>query len=107
MTTFGEFLKEQRKKRGLNQNDFGNKVGVIMTDISKIENGRKRFPFANLDKLAELIEMDYDALKEIYVGELLAEKALEYNCSDNVFIVAESKSKYLKQKNAKQMKLNL
>ena len=41
MATFGEFLRKEREKKGLNQSEFGLKVGLIMTDVSKIENGRK------------------------------------------------------------------
>ena len=105
MATFGEFLKEERQKRKLNQNDFGHQIGVIMTDVSKIENGKKKFPFVNLEKLAQFLEIDFEKLKIIYVGEILAEKAIEYHCSDSVFHVAESQSKYLREKNAKQAKL--
>ena len=41
METFGEFLRAERKKRGLNQSEFGQPLGVIMTEISKIENDHK------------------------------------------------------------------
>ncbi len=56
MATFGEFLRKEREKKGLNQSEFGQKIGIIMTDISKIENGRKKFPFTNLEKLAKFIK---------------------------------------------------
>ena len=42
MATFGEFLKKEREKKEMNQSDFGQEIGIIMTDVSKIENGRKK-----------------------------------------------------------------
>lgn len=107
MTTFGEFLRKEREKKELNQSDFGLKIGIIMTDISKIENGRKKFPFQNLEKLAKFIEKDIEELKTLFVADILVDEAHKYNCSDNVFSVAEEQSKYLKNKNVKQGKLEL
>ncbi len=105
MATFGEFLKKERNKKGLNQSDFGQQFGIIMTDISKIENGRKKFPSTNLEKLAEFLEMDFMTVKNLFVADILVEEARKYKCSDAVFSVAESQSKYIKEKNVKQGKM--
>jgi len=105
MATFGEFLRTERKKRGLNQSEFGQAFGIIMTEISKIENGRKNFPFSSLEALAKFLEKDYSELKNLYVADKLVEEAHKYKCSDEVFTVAESQSKYLKSKNIKQGKI--
>lgn len=107
MATFREFLRAERKKRGLNQSEFGQPLGIIMTDISKIENGRKNFPFASLEALSELLEIDYSKLKNLYVADKLVEEVHKYKCSDTVFTVAENQSKYLRSKNVKQGKLKL
>jgi transcriptional regulator with XRE-family HTH domain len=105
MATFGEFLRTERKKKGLNQSEFGQPFGIIMTEISKIENGRKKFPFISLEALAKFLEKDYSELKNLYVADKLVEEAHKYKCSDAVFMVAESQSKYLKSKNVKQGKI--
>lgn len=105
MATFGEFLRTERKKKGLNQSEFGQPFGIIMTEISKIENGRKKFPFTSLEALATFLEKDYSELKNLYVADKLVEEAHKYECSDAVFAVAESQSKYLKNKNVKQGKI--
>jgi len=107
MATFGEFLRSERDKKGLNQSDFGQKVGVIMTDISKIENGRKKFPYSNFQKLANFLKKDIEKLKDLYVADILVEEVHKYNCSDSVFSVAESQSKYVRNKNVKQGELEL
>ena len=78
-----------------------------MTEISKIENGQKRFPFNNLEALAKFLEKDYLELKNLYVADKLVEDVRKYQCSDAVFTVAESHSKYLRNKNVKQEKMKL
>lgn len=102
MATFGEFLRAERNKKGLNQSEFGQPFGIIMTEISKIETGKKKFPFTCLEALAEFLEKDYLELKNLYVADKLVEEAHKYECSDAVFIVAENQSKYLRNKNVKQ-----
>lgn len=105
MATFGEFLKAERNNKGLNQSEFGQPLGIIMTEISKIENGRKKFPFSSLEALSKLLKIDYLELKNLYVADKLVEAAHKYECSDAVFTVAESQSKYLRNKNVKQGKI--
>lgn len=107
MATFGEFLKKEREKKEMNQSDFGQEIGIIMTDISKIENGRKKFPFGNLKKLAEFVKKDFEELKTLYVADIIVDEVHKYKCSDKVFSVAEEQSKYIKNKNVKQGKLEL
>lgn len=105
MATFGEFLKKERNKKGLNQSDFGQQFGIIMTDVSKIENGKKKFPSAQLDKLAGFLNIDVIKIKDLFVADILVEEAHKYECSDAVFSVAESQSRYNKEKNVKQSKM--
>jgi transcriptional regulator with XRE-family HTH domain len=105
MATFGQFLRAERNKKGLNQSEFGQPLGIIMTEISKIENGKKRFPFTSLETLAKFLEKDYLELKNLYVADKLVEEVHKYECSDAVFTVAESQSKYLRSKNIKQGKI--
>jgi transcriptional regulator with XRE-family HTH domain len=106
MATFGEFLKKEREKKGMNQSDFGQNIGIIMTDISKIENGRKKFPFNNLQKLSTFLNLSIEKLKTLYVADILVDEVHKYECSDNVFSVAEEQSKYRKNKSVKQGNFN-
>ena len=92
MATFREFLKEERKKNEMNQSDFGEVIGIVMTDISKIENGRKKFPFNNLQMLADFIDRDVEELKTLFVAEILVNEVLKYKCSVKVFAIAEVQS---------------
>ncbi len=106
MATFGIFIKKERTKKKMNQSDFGQSIGIIMTDISKIENGRKKFPFNNLQKLANFLDKEIEELKTLYVADILVEEAHKYKCSDDVFSLAEEQSKYIKNKNIKQGNFN-
>jgi len=102
MATFGEFLRKEREKKEMNQSDFGQEIGIIMTDISKIENGRKKYPFQNLQKLADFINKELNEIKKLYVADIIVDEVHKYKCSDDVFSLAEEQSKYIKNKNAKQ-----
>ena len=106
MTTFGEFLKKEREKKSLNQSDFGYELDIIMTDISKIENGHKKFPFGKLEKLAALIDEDIESVKDKFVADILVSEANKYECSENVFSIAEGIAKYMRSKNEKQANIN-
>lgn len=98
MNTFGEFLRKKRIEKGLNQSEFGHRLGIIMTDISKIENGKKKFPFSSLKLLSTFLDIDFLELKHLYVADKLVEEVHKHDCSDTVFFVAESQSKYLRNK---------
>ncbi len=102
MATFGDFIRQERTKKGLSQSEFGQYFGIIMTDVSKIENGKKKFPFASIDKLAEFLAVDIVNLKDLFVADILVEQAYKYKCSDAVFEVAESQAKYNRERKVKQ-----
>ena len=107
MASISDIVKAERAKLGLNQSEFGLLVDLIMTDVSKVENGKKKFPFDKLQKLSEVLKMNYSELKNIYVAEKLAEEAIRYECNDNVFQLAEKHSNYLRMKNSNQGKFEL
>lgn len=107
METFKEFIKSQREKTGLNQSDFGQRLGIIMTDVSKIENGRKKFPFKKLETLASFINIDFELVKNKFVADKIVDEVYKYECTNKVYSVAEKQHNYLLQKNAEQAKLKL
>ncbi len=105
MTSFGDFIKHEREKRGWTQTDFGAKLSVNSTKISRIENNRDLLNSAKLQKLAKLFETDLEKIKELYFGDKFAKEALKNGCSENTFIVAEKVSHYYKSKNEKQAEI--
>ena len=52
--SFGFALREERKKKGLNQTDLGAPVGVNQTTISNVEQGN---PGTRLDTLFRLLSV--------------------------------------------------
>lgn len=106
MTSFGEFIKLEREKKGWSQTDFGALVKINMTAISRIENNKKKFTASKLELLAKLFEMDFNKVKDLYFADKFANEAYQNKCSDAVFTVAENQAKYLKNKNTKQSKIN-
>ncbi len=107
MTSFGDFIKQEREKRGWTQTDLGAKLGINMTKISRIENNKNLFTQSKLDKLADLFNTDIAVIKELFFGDKFAKEAYKNGCSDKTFIVAETTVKYLQNINTKQGKLNL
>lgn len=106
MTSFGEFIKYEREKRGWTQTDLGAKLGINMTKISRIENNKDLFNSTKLNLLAELFDFDINILKELFYGDKFAKEAYKNGCSENTFQVAEKTVQYLKTINSKQAKLN-
>lgn len=105
MTNFGDFVKQEREKRGWTQTDFGAKLGINMTKISRIENNRELFTQSKLDVLSELFDIDLNQLKELFFGDKFAKEAYKNGCSDKTFIVAEQTTQYFRNKNIKQGKI--
>lgn len=107
MTSFGEFLKQEREKRGWTQTDFGAKLGINSTKISRIENNRDLLNPAKLSVLSKIFETSLDELKVLYFGDKFAKEAYKNGCSEKTFTVAEKTVQYYRAKNTKQGKLEL
>lgn len=102
MATFGEFIRNKREEKEMTQDKLSKVLDIPYTDVSKIENGHKKFKFDKLTELAVVLEIDLQQLKDLYGADIMLGQKAKYECSDKVFSLAESQSKYEKQKNAKQ-----
>jgi transcriptional regulator with XRE-family HTH domain len=106
MASFGHLIKEEREKQGWTQTEFGAKIGINAFAISKIENGSQKFSKTKLKELAELLEMDFQKVNDLFYADKFAVEAYKNHCSDNVFVVADDNVKYLKSINTKQAKIS-
>ena len=106
MTSFGHFIKTEREKREWTQTDFGNKIGINTSAISRIENGSQKFSKSKLKNLAELFEMDLQTVTDLFFADKFAKEAFKYKCSESIFSVAEDAANYYRSTNVKQAKLN-
>lgn len=104
MTSFGNFIKTEREKRNWTQTDFGAKIGINSSAISRIENGSQRFSLSKLSRLANIFEIDIENIRDLYFADKFAFEACKNNCSKNIFIVAENTANYYKNINVKQGK---
>lgn len=105
MSSFGEFIKFEREKRGWTQTDLGAKLSINMTKISRIENNKDLFNSTKLSILAELFELEINKIKELFYGDKFAKEAYKNGCSEKTFQVAEKTVQYLKSKNVVQVKM--
>jgi transcriptional regulator with XRE-family HTH domain len=105
MSTFGEFLRKQRELNELTQDKFARDMDLPYTDVSKIERGKKKFPFAKLEMLSDFYVLNFKLVKNLFVADILVEQAHKYECSDTVFSLAEEQAKYIRNKGAKQSKI--
>jgi len=105
MTSFGEFIKLEREKRGWTQTDLGAKLRINMTKISRIENNKDLFNSTKLNLLSAILEIEIEKIKELFYGDKFAKEAYKNGCSEQTFQVAEKAVQYLKSKNVKQVKM--
>ncbi|TNE91381.1 MAG: XRE family transcriptional regulator [Deltaproteobacteria bacterium] len=48
-------LKDYRRRNDLRQSDVGERIGLSASEVSRIENGRRRFPLHLIDGWAEAL----------------------------------------------------
>lgn len=105
MSSFGRFIRQEREKLNLTQTEFGAKIGINSSAISRIENGTQKFSITKLKKLSELFDIDIQDIKDLFFADKFAREAFKYKCSESVFTVAENTAKYIRNINTKQGKL--
>lgn len=90
MDTFGERLKHEREKKGFNQKDFAEAIGVTPTRLNYWEKNKREPDFFNIKKIIEILECDADYL--IGVSEEPEQKeAIENGPEGYTLLNAESK----------------
>lgn len=106
MTSFGQFIKSEREKRSWTQTEFGSKLGINTSAISRIENGSQKFSKTKLKELAKLLDIDLQKIIDLFFADKFAREAFKYKCSDSIFSVAEETANYIKNTNIIQGQFN-
>lgn len=106
MVSFGHFIKTEREKREWTQTEFGAKIGINSSAISRIENGIQKFSKSKLKSLSKLLNLDLQRVTDLFFADKFAREAFKYKCSESIFSVAEDTANYIRNTNAKQGKLN-
>ena len=105
--TFGGYIKELRTSNNMTLTQLAAKLDLDSANLSKIENSKRDFDEKRLELLSNVFKIDFDFIKTKYFGEQIAIKLYEYDCSDEILIVAEERIKYLRSVNVKQTNLEL
>ncbi len=66
MVSFGTFIKMEREKREWTQTEFGAKIGINTSSISRIENGSQKFSKSKLKELSELFEIQLQQVTDLF-----------------------------------------
>ncbi len=106
MASFGHFIKTEREKREWTQTEFGAKIGINSSAISRIENGTQKFSKSKLKSLSKLFNLDLQKITDLFFADKFAREAFKYKCSESIFSVAEDTANYIRNTNSKQGKLN-
>jgi len=107
MASFGHYIKTEREKREWTQTEFGAKIGINTSAISRIENGSQKFSKSKLKKLSELFQTDIQVVTDLFFADKFARESFKYKCSESIFKVAEETAFYIKNENSIQGKLKL
>ena len=106
MSSFGQFLRTEREKRKWTQSEFGEKIGLNTSAVSRIENESQRFSKSKLKALSDLFEIEEQVIKDLFFADKFAREAFQYSCSETIFSVAEQNVKYIRQKKETQGQIN-
>lgn len=106
MTSFGDFIRQEREGRGWTQTEFGAKIGINSSAVSRVEHGNKQLSANKLSILSQIFSLDIGKIKELYYSDKFAKEVYKTNCPETVFAVAVEAVKYLKNKNVKQSKID-
>ena len=98
MESFGDFIKIEREKQKWTQTDFGAKIGVNSSAVSRIENGSQSFSKNKLDLLANLFSIEKQTVRDLYFADKFAREATKYKCSESVFSEAEHTALHIRNK---------
>jgi len=105
MTSFGHFIRKEREKCELTQTEFGAKIGINTSAISRIENGSQKFSKRKLRKLSELFGIEEQIIRDLFFADKFAREAYKNQCSSSIFAVAEETANYIRSANSKQGKM--
>jgi len=101
MKNFGEYIKHLRLKKGLNQTELAAQVKLDSGGLSKVENGKKRLNLEKLVLLSKALNISEVEMKKQYLSDLFALRVIKYGVPNDVFNLAEEKTKYFKGRNIK------
>lgn len=91
----GLFIAELRKKKGLTQEELGDRLGVTNKTVSRWETGKYMPDLSLIQSLCEELSI---SVNEFLSGEYLDDERFRKQADDNVMIVLNDKAALMKKK---------
>lgn len=82
LTSIGRFLRKLRIDQGEILKDMASKLGVTVSFLSAVENGKKKMPPAWNKKICELYQLDADQRDTFTTAIADTESSIEMNLYD-------------------------
>lgn len=101
MSSFGKCIKRKRQERNWTQTEFGAKIGINTSAISRIENGSQKFSKSKLEKLSQLLKVNRQEIRDKFFADKFATEAKKYGCSKSIFKIAEEAAMFLRSQTPK------
>lgn len=99
MKTTGEILREKREKKGLLLRHVSALLDIDTAILSKIERGERKATREQINKLAEILEINKEALIVQYLSEKILYELKDEDLGIQALKVAEKTIKYGVTKN--------
>jgi transcriptional regulator with XRE-family HTH domain len=100
LKTSGEIIREKREKKGLLLRHVSAQLDIDTAILSKIERGERKATKEQINKLADILDLDKESLLIQYLSERILNEVQDEDLALQAMHVAEQKIKY-KKKNDK------
>jgi len=107
VTTFGEFIRQLRKEKGLTLTKLAAKLDLDSANLSKMENGIRDFDQKRLNALALIFKLDREDLHKEFISDQIAKKIYMSDCTHELLVMAEEKAEYRRIKRKFQSEIKL
>lgn len=98
MTSFGETIKQLRLDIKLTQRNVATLLDIDTSILSKYEKNKRQPSEEQIEKFAEIFNVDSNRLKFEVVTDKIANQFVEDNIDSKTVRVAEEKAEYIKLK---------
>lgn len=84
MTNFGKYIRNNRNKKNWTQTEFGAKLGINSSAISRIENGSKVLSKKKLNLISSIFQVPLQEVKDLYYADKFTTELIANNCTSEV-----------------------
>ena len=78
MVNICDVLSRRRKELGITKKDLSKKAGISMVSLTKYEKGERLPSYENLNKLSDVLGLDYDEVSNILQNQKQEKKERYY-----------------------------